>query len=100
MPTTITAATVTNKTEPPSTYPEQKGRNSITGKSGNNKTTQTLNYDLNATIAQAIDMGAPHEVLKKATWNTQSFCREKMAAIHERLIKCYDIAFLQEVHHP
>ena len=39
-------------------------------------------------------------MLKIATWNTQSFCREKMAAIHERLIKCYDIAFLQEVHNP
>ena len=44
-----------------------------------------LNHDLNATIAPAIDPEAPHEVLKIATWNTQSFSREKMAAIHERL---------------
>ena len=59
-----------------------------------------LKHDLNATIAPTIDPEAPHEVLKMATWNTQSFCREKMAAIHERLIKYYDIAFLQEVHNP
>ena len=51
-------------------------------------------------MAPVIDPEAPHEVLKVATWNTQSFSREKMAAIHERLIKCYDIALLQEVHNP
>ena len=47
-----------------------------------------------------LDPEAPHEILRVATWNTRSFNREKMAAIHERLIKCYDIALLQEVHNP
>ena len=60
----------------------------------------SLKYDLDATIAPTLDPEAPHEVLRVATWNTRSFNREKMAAIHERLIKCYDIAFLQEVHNP
>ena len=59
-----------------------------------------LNHDLDATATSPLDPEAPHEVLKVATWNTQSFSREKMAAIHERLIKCYDIALLQEVHNP
>lgn len=75
----------------------------VTTKVTNRNTTtnmQTLSYDLNATIAPAIDPEAPHEVLRIATWNTRSFNREKMASIHERLIKCYDIALLQEVHNP
>ena len=64
------------------------------------KNVQTFKYDLDATIAPVIDPEAPHELLRVATWNTRSFNREKMAAIHERLIKCYDIALLQEVHNP
>ena len=59
-----------------------------------------LEYDLSATAAPVLDPEAPHEVLRVATWNTRSFNREKMADIHERLIKCYDIALLQEVHNP
>ena len=69
-------------------------------KSNKETTKHKMTYDLDATIAPTIDPEAPHEMLRIATWNTQSFCREKMAAIHERLIKCYDIALLQEVHHP
>ena len=59
-----------------------------------------LQNDLDATIAPVLDPEAPHEILRVATWNTRSFNREKMAAIHERLSKCYDIALLQEVHNP
>ena len=64
------------------------------------KETIKLNHDLDATIAPVLDPEAPHEVLRVATWNTRSFNREKAADIHERLIRCYDIALLQEVHNP
>ena len=66
---------------------------------GNHKNKVNLNHDINATIAPTLDPEAPHEVLKIATWNTQSFSREKMAE-YERLIKCHDIALFQEVHKP
>ena len=82
-------------------FPQKHAKEESTTEIGKkNKTTLKLNHDLNATTAPVLDPEAPHEVLKIATWNTQSFSREKMAAIHERLIKCYDIALLQEVHNP
>lgn len=89
-----------SKRKHPSVYLEQEGKDFTNKRKTNNKATQTLNHDLNAMIAPVIDPEAPYEVLKVATWNTQSFSREKMAAIHERLIKCYDVALLQEVHNP
>ena len=68
--------------------------------SGSEKPKHRLNHDLDATVVPPLDPEVPHEVLRVATWNTRSFNREKMAAIHERLSRCYDIALLQEVHNP
>ena len=66
-----------------------KANSPLTSAIQNNKENAIIfNHDLNATIAPTLDPEAPHEVLKIATWNTRSFNREKMAAIHERLIKC------------
>ena len=53
-----------NNRQPPSTHMEQEGNSFTKKRKTNNKTTRTLNHDLNATIAPIIDPEAPHEVLK------------------------------------